>query len=317
MTGVHEELSRGHIEAGAPKVSVIIPTHNRADLLPRAVSSVLCQTYDDYEIIIVDDCSTDHTRETVASWNEERIRYIRHTENRRQSCALNTGIQKARGKYVAFLDDDDEWVPTKLERQAAVLESTGPRVGLVYGWLDQVDDTNGRIQPRYRKTMTGDLSGDLLALNIPGPTITLMVRTQIARDVQGFDESLNAYNDLDFLVKVSQRCEIAALPEVVAIQHVGHGHTRMNVDSESVLADKADYIREHIRRFSTQLSERPEARAFAYLHLGRIEMLSGNTLNALTSLGMAVRLDPIRVSRTVASRAASEFRTLVGHRRER
>ena len=317
MTGVHEEISRGHIEAGAPKVSVIIPTHNRADLLPRAVSSVLCQTCDDYEIIIVDDCSTDHTRETVSSWNEERIRYIRHTENRRQSCALNTGIQKARGKYVAFLDDDDEWVPTKLERQIAILESGGPRVGLVYGWLDQVDDTTGRIQPRYRKTMTGDLSGDLLALSIPGPTITLMVRTQIARDVQGFDESLNAYNDLDFLVKVSQRCEIAALPEVVAIQHVGHGHGRMNIDTESVLADKAAYIRKHIRRFAIQLSKRPEAQALAYLHLGRIEMLRGNTLAALAALSMAVKLAPLCVSRTVASRATPEFRALVRHRRRR
>ena len=103
-----------------PKVSVIIPTYNRADILPRAVSSALSQTYDDCEIIIVDDCSTDHTRETVSAWSEERIRYIRHAENRRQSGALNTGIDNARGQYVAFLDDDDEWVPTKLERQFAV-----------------------------------------------------------------------------------------------------------------------------------------------------------------------------------------------------
>ena len=298
-----------------PTVSVIIPTHNRADLLPRAVNSVLSQTYDHYEIIIVDDCSTDHTRETVSSWNEERVRYIKHTEKRRQSGALNTGIDKARGEYIAFLDDDDEWVPTKLERQVAVLETNGPRVGLVYGWMDQLDDTTGSVQPRYRKTMSGDLSGDLLALSIPGPTITLMVRTQIARAVKGFDESLNAYNDLDFLVKVSQRCEIAALPEVVAVQHVGHGHARMNIDTESVLSDKAEYIRKHIRRFAIQLSKRPGARAFAYLHLGRIEMLRGNTLAALSALGMAVRLEPIRVSGTVASRAVSEIRAFVRHRR--
>ena len=298
-----------------PTVSVIIPTHNRAYLLPRAVNSVLSQTYGHYEIIIVDDCSTDHTRETVSSWNEERVRYIKHTENRRQSGAINTGIDKARGEYIAFLDDDDEWVPTKLERQVAVLESNGPRVGLVYGWVDRVDDTTGSTRPQYRKTMSGDLSGDLLALNIPSPTITLMVRTGIARAVNGFDESLNAYNDLDFLVKVSQRCEIAALPEVVAVQHVGHGHARMNIDTESVLSDKAEYIRKHMRRFAIQLSKRPGARAFAYLHLGRIEMLRGNTLAALSALGMAVWLDPIRVSGTVASRAVSEIRAFVRHRR--
>ena len=163
--------------------------------------------------------------------------------------------------------------------------------------------------------MSGDLSGDLLALSIPGPTITLMVRTQIARAVKGFDESLNAYNDLDFLVKVSQRCEIAALPEVVAVQHVGHGHARMNIDTESVLSDKAEYIRKHMRRFAIQLSKRPGARAFAYLHLGRIEMLRGSTLAALSALGIAVRLEPIRVSGTVASRAVSKIRAFVRHRR--
>ena len=301
----------------APRVSVVIPTYNRAELLPRAINSVLSQTYDDYEIIIVDDCSTDHTREVVTTWSEERVRYIRHAENRQQSGALNTGINHARGQYVAFLDDDDEWVPTKLERQVAALESGGPTVGLVYGWLDQVNDRTGYVHPQYRKTMSGDLSAKLLALSIPGPTITLMVRTRIAREIQGFDESLKAYNDLDFLIRISQLCEIAVLREVVAVQHVGHGHTRMNVDSETVLADKADYIRGHIRRFSTQLSRLPEARAFAHLHLGRIEMLRGNILKAMGSLGMALRSDPVRVIRTMVSRSVSEFRTLGRQRRAR
>ena len=130
---------------------MIIPTHNRADLLPRAARSVLGQTYDDYEIIIVDDCSTDGTSETVLSWGDNRIRYIRHTENRRQSASLNTGIDAARGEYVAFLDDDDEWMPDKLELQVAELESGGAEVGLVYGWLDQVDDTTRSVQPKYRE----------------------------------------------------------------------------------------------------------------------------------------------------------------------
>ena len=145
-----------------PKVSVIIPTYNRADLLPRAVKSALSQTYDDYEILIVDDCSTDHTRETVSAWDDERVRYTRHTENRGQSGALNMGIHNASGQYIAFLDDDDEWVPTKLEKQVAVLESSDPKVGLVYGWLDQVNDEAGCVQPRYRKTMSGDLSASFL-----------------------------------------------------------------------------------------------------------------------------------------------------------
>ena len=100
-----------------PKVSVIIPTYNRADLLPRAVNSVLSQTFSDYEIIIVDDHSPDNTQDVIAAFTDPRIRSIRHRTNRRQSAAINTGIANAMGEYIAFLDDDDEWLPNKLEGQ--------------------------------------------------------------------------------------------------------------------------------------------------------------------------------------------------------
>ena len=298
----------------SPKVSAVIATYNRADLLPRAVRSVLSQTYQDHELIIVDDCSTDKTREVVSAWTDSRILYVRHQENRHQSGAINTGIEHARGEYMAFLDDDDEWVPTKLEKQVGVFESSGPGVGLVYGWVDEVDDSTGRTRTKYRGTMSGDLSEDLLGLKIPGPTTTLMVRTQIARDAHGFDESLTAYNDLDFLIRVSQMCEIAALPKVVAVQHVGHGHGRMNIDSESVLVKKVDYIRRHMRRYSTRLSGSPGASARVYLHLARNEMLLGNTLSGLSALCLAVKLDPVHICHLIATRGVSEMVGFAGRR---
>lgn len=295
-------------------VSVIIPTHNRANLLPRAVRSVFDQTYENYEIIIVDDCSTDRTTETVMSWEDDRIKYIRHTENRRQSASLNTGIDAAMGEYIAFLDDDDEWMPDKLEQQVAEMESCGSEVGLVYGWLDQVDDTTRKVQPKYRKTMSGDLSTELMALSIPAPTITLMVRAHVARKVGGFDESLGAYNDLDFLVKVSQQCDIAAVARVVAVQHVGHGHGRMNVDSKVVLVEKVNYIRQHMRRYSSQLSRSPASKARVLLHLARNEVLAGNSRAGLTTLCNAVKLDPLGAGALIATRGFAEMARYVVHR---
>ena len=95
--------------ADNPRVSVVITTYNRASLLPRAVYSVLAQTYEDYELVIVDDCSTDDTPEVVRTFADSRIRAIRHADNMGQSAAVNTGIRLARGEYIAFLDDDDEW----------------------------------------------------------------------------------------------------------------------------------------------------------------------------------------------------------------
>ena len=114
-----------------PKVSVIIPTYNRASLLPRAVNSVLAQTYSDYEIIVVDDCSPDNTQDVIAAFSDPRIRSFRHVTNRRQSAAINTGIANARGEYIAFLDDDDEFTPTSLADRLAVFASSPTEVALV------------------------------------------------------------------------------------------------------------------------------------------------------------------------------------------
>lgn len=106
-----------------PKVSVIIPTYNRAHLIGRAIKSVLNQTYKDFEIIIVDDGSTDKTEEVVKDFKDERVRYIRREKNKGGSAARNTGIKAARGEYIAFQDSDDEWLPEKLEKQMKAFEA--------------------------------------------------------------------------------------------------------------------------------------------------------------------------------------------------
>ncbi len=113
-----------------PTVSVIIPTYNRANLVSRAIKSVLNQTYQDFEIIVVDDCSEDNTEEIVKSFNDSRIRYIKHKKNKGGSAARNTGIKRARGKYIAFLDDDDEWLPSKLEKQIMLFEKLSKHYGV-------------------------------------------------------------------------------------------------------------------------------------------------------------------------------------------
>ena len=127
-----------------PRVSVVIPTHNRAEWLPRAVASVLAQTWTDFELLIVDDHSTDETPALIARFADRRIRSFRHERNMGQSKALNTGIEHARGEYVAFLDDDDEWLPGKLAAQVALLDAAPPEVGLVYCWRDELEEASRR-----------------------------------------------------------------------------------------------------------------------------------------------------------------------------
>ena len=115
-----------------PTVSVIIPTYNRAHLIGRAIQSVLNQTYRDFEIIVVDDGSADNTEEVVKSFYDKRIKYIKHKKNKGAAATRNTGIKAARGKYIAFQDSDDEWLPEKLEKQMKVFENAPAKVGVVY-----------------------------------------------------------------------------------------------------------------------------------------------------------------------------------------
>ncbi len=116
-----------------PLVSVVIPTLNRSILLGRAIDTVLAQTYRRVEVVVVDDGSSDGTSQRVAQIGDQRVRYVRHPRTRGLAAARNTGIRHARGQYVALLDDDDEIVAEKLERQLAALhESADPAATVCY-----------------------------------------------------------------------------------------------------------------------------------------------------------------------------------------
>ena len=247
--------------AATPKVTVIIPTHNRAELLPRAVRSVLSQTYEDYELVIVDDCSTDDMQEAVNGFNDTRVRHIRHSQLRGASAARNTGIAVARGSYLAFLDDDDEWLPSKLEKQIELMDAESPDIGLVCGWLEVVDDKDGsKIQTEWgRWVLPGNVSDSLLGLDAHAPTSTWLVRKSAAQAVDGFDERLPRRNDMDFICRIALSHRVAVLPEVVVIYHIGHGHSRISDNTAESMANNVLYIRTHLEKFATELETRPRA----------------------------------------------------------
>jgi len=115
-----------------PEVSVIIPTFNRAAFLKSAIKSALHQTYDDIEIIVVDDNSSAPVHDVIKKLQDTRIKYIRHKHNFGVSVARNTGIKASKGKYIAFLDDDDEWLPEKLEKQIEIIKNSSEKVCGVY-----------------------------------------------------------------------------------------------------------------------------------------------------------------------------------------
>jgi glycosyltransferase involved in cell wall biosynthesis len=188
-----------------PKVSVIIPTYNRAELLYAAIASVLGQTFQDFEILVVDDHSPDHTAQVVQRFHDGRIRYLLHETNKGGAAARNTGIQNSAGEYIAFLDDDDEWLPEKLGMQIALLENSPPEVGCIYTGYLVIDRASGNILGQKPAVKRGDLSTALLSGNCLGGTSSVLVRRECFNAVGLFDEALPSFQDYDLWIRLAQK----------------------------------------------------------------------------------------------------------------
>lgn len=208
---------------GNEMVSIIIPTYNRAEVIGRAVASILRQTYDDFEIIIVDDGSVDNTQEIVEGINDDRIRYIRLEHNQGACHARNVGIQASKHRYIAFLDSDDEWLPDKLEFQMRKMMDASENVGLVYCRMSRErDDGRERIYtPPYecrKDLLEGNMFRFLLWRNVIG-TPTILVRRECLEDVGGFKDSLPCLQDYELVLRIAKRWQIAFVDQVLLEVH--------------------------------------------------------------------------------------------------
>lgn len=210
-----------------PTVSVVVPTYNRVDHLHRSIESVLAQTYEDLELLIVDDGSTDDTAELVQSYDDDRITYIVHEENRGASAARNTGIERASGEYIAFLDSDDEWLPRKLEHQVAEIESRPPGWVAVYCGVELADE-DCRLRSYARRTGFSRLSktegaegGVELVKDVLRDCLhtsagsTLLVTADVVDAIDGFDESFERFQDPEFLIRVLRQGKLAYVDETL------------------------------------------------------------------------------------------------------
>ncbi len=189
-------------------VSVIIPTYNRAHLIGRALNSLANQTYKDFEVVIVDDASTDDTEAYIKGFSDFlNIQYVRHEKNKGEAAARNTGIRAARSEYVAFLDSDDEFVPEKLEKQMAVFRSQSPILGVVYTNMREINSNGSTRIWECPTLMPEDGLVYERALNYGVYHIGIgssMVRKACFERAGFFDERLSYHVDLDFFIRLSK-----------------------------------------------------------------------------------------------------------------
>jgi glycosyltransferase involved in cell wall biosynthesis len=202
-----------------PKVSVVIPAYNRLPLLKEAIDSVLAQDFEDLELIVVDDGSTDGTVDEIRRYGG-RVKLMIHAQNRGVSAARNTGISAARGKYIAFLDSDDLWVKGKLKLQVPFLDEN-PQYPLCY--TDEIWIRKGRrVNPMVKHAKySGWIFEKCLPLCIISPSSAMMRKTLFSR-VGLFDEALPVCEDYDFWLRTSIRFPIFFLEKKLIIKRGGH-----------------------------------------------------------------------------------------------
>lgn len=272
-------------------VSVVIPTHNRVDLLPRAIDSVLNQTYKDLEVIVVSDGSIDNTDVLMQKYDRNgRVRYINYTPAKGGNYARNTGINAAKGEYVAFLDDDDEWLPMKIERQVALMEADN-EVGLVYTGIKCIYVNEG-ISYSFMPTLRGDLSKKILFRNYIGSTSSVMLRRSLCRACR-FDENLQARQDFDLWIKVLQGCKADVVSEPMVNYYNYRNQTQVS-SSTAKYIQATDYINKKYSDLFKKLTpqEFRQKQVNDILLLGNKAMRNNSPKEARKFFCKALRLRP-------------------------
>lgn len=236
-------------------VTIIIPTFNRAYILPRAIKSSLSQTYQNIELIIIDDGSTDNTEEIVKGFQDSRIQYIRHSENRGVSAARNTGIKSSKGDFIALLDSDDEYLPEKIEKSLKGYKSGSKDIGLVctnFWWSGSTKKKIGftkRIDPNW---------------HFPSLS-TWLLSKEVFEKIGLFDERFRVGQDREFMFRfyIYKKFSFYFVDEPLVI--------RYKVES-SISSQTKDYIEPRkifIEKQWAQLKKMKKFLAYQFYRLGK------------------------------------------------
>lgn len=277
---------------GRPAVSVVIPAYCGPDLLNQALESVRSQTFTDYEIIVVDDCSGG---DCVSQYQlDEKTRLIRHPERRGPAGARNTGIAQSRGRYIALLDMDDIWLPDKLEKQVDALEHN-PNAGLAFCHYRLVDDN---LQPLGNQPAPRPIGQSafrrLLGGNIVKSCSVVMLRREAIQKCGVFDEGLSGTDDWDLWLRIAHDYEVLADPTPLVLYRVHAGQlsrdaVAMRLAEVQVVEKWLAWAQEHDRAIEAMV------RGQLCVRLQRLARAESRTLGldqAVKTLKRAMRTNP-------------------------
>lgn len=254
-----------------PRVSVIIPAYNAAGYLPAAINSVIAQTYQDWEIIVVDDGSSDDTRSVMAAYKDrlkDRINCI-HQLNAGPSAARNSGIRNAQGEFIALLDADDLWLPSRLERSVKELDRDAG-VGLVHARVARVNQQGFVIDEPYanHKYLSGRISQHIYTRRAHILCCTVTFRKSAIDATNAFDETLPAAEDRDLWFRIAQKNKVAYIDEMLAQYRLTPAS--LTKDAHRMVTSDLAFVEKHYRAGRCTRGERRRALGTIYRESGDV-----------------------------------------------
>ncbi len=279
-----------------PRVSVIVPAHNAAVYLPCAIDSVLGQTSRDWEIVIVDDGSTDNTREIVDSYRpvlQDSLLYI-HQPNRGVSAARNTGMRAAQGEFIALLDADDVWLPDRLDRGLRAMDED-PGTALVHSRVARIDTKGSvtgqlKVEPKY---LSGMIARHIYTRRAHVICSTVMFRKSCLETAGWFDETMQTTEDRDLWFRIALRHKVSYINDVLAYYRLSPSSTTTNL--ERLLHGQLYFVAKHSKSGAATRLEQLQALGNIYRELGDSLFRGGAVSKSIGSYLRAVRYNPLSV----------------------
>lgn len=271
-----------------PAISIIIPTYNRANLIGKSINSVLNQTFKDFEIIIVDDGSTDNTENIVKNFDDRRIRYIKNKRNKGACAARNAGIKIAKGKYIAFQDSDDEWLPEKLEKQIKFFRTAKSKIGIVYTAYWQIKNGNKIYMPPKRvKQRNGNIYKELLKSSFIGNQ-TILLKKECFKKSGVFDENLPRLQDWDLVLRLAKYYDFKFIDDPLVLYHYNSDSISTNYKMFSTAIERM--IIKHFKNSNNKLV------AKHYFRTGTMLCLCGALKEGRNYFIKSIKLNPLNIS---------------------
>ena len=282
----------------SPSVSIVVPAYNAADCIEVTLRSLLVQTYPQFEIVVVDDGSTDSTATIVQAiaQDDDRVRLISQA-NAGVAAARNAGIEAAAGEFVAPIDADDIWYPTAIAKMVQRFQEVPESVGVVYAWAIDIDETGHPIGGFHAATIEGRVLKTLLCHNFLGTASATLMRRSRLLEIGGYDvqfqaEQAQGCEDWDLYLRLAEQTEFAVVPEFLV------GYRKRSDSMSGNLARMARSQQRMIQRLRQRCTDIPDllyrlSCSSFYLYLAYQSHLTQNPREALHWLRAAVQIDPI------------------------